>query len=160
MIHRDAPTVKGRTLWEKCREAENFNPEVIHSLDHPLVGQGGIVVLRGNLPSNGAVIKPSAATPELMKHTGRVVVLMTVAPPLILAGSAAFPLTCGLPKLFIHKHRFLATPLARGLRSGFTNPVLCWLAGTVTVIGWHLPVAFQLGMRRHSRFSTLLLNEE
>jgi putative membrane protein len=81
----------------------------------------------------------------MLKH----LLLMTVAAPLILAGATAFPLTCGLPKLFIHKHRFLATPLARRLRSGFTNPVLCWLAGTVAVIGWHLPVAFQLGMRSH-----------
>jgi L-arabonate dehydrase len=78
MIHRDAPTVNGRTLWENCREAENFNPEVIHSLDHPLVAQGGIAVLRGNLAPNGAVIKPSAATPGLMKHTGRAVVFESI----------------------------------------------------------------------------------
>ena len=78
MIHRDALTVNGRTLWENCREAENFNPEVIRPLDRPLTAQGGIAILRGNLAPNGAVIKPSAATPALMRHTGRAVVFETI----------------------------------------------------------------------------------
>ena len=78
MIHRDALTVNGLTLWENCREAENFNSEVIRPLDRPLVAHGGIAVLRGNLAPNGAVLKPSAATPELMRHTGRAVVFDTI----------------------------------------------------------------------------------
>src|SRR3984885_11732250 len=78
MIHRDALTVNGRTLWENCREAENFNSEVIRPLDRPLTAQGGIAILRGNLAPNGAVIKPSAATPALMRHTGRAVVFETI----------------------------------------------------------------------------------
>ena len=64
MIHRSAPTVNGRTLWENCSEAENFNPEVIRPLDRPLVAQGGIAVLRGpTLAPNGAVIKPPPPPP-------------------------------------------------------------------------------------------------
>jgi L-arabonate dehydrase len=54
--------------------AENFDPEVIRSFDNALTPEGGIAVLRGNLAPNGAVIKPSAATPALMQHRGRAVV--------------------------------------------------------------------------------------
>lgn len=77
-IYRDALTVNGHTLWENCCEAENFNFEVIRPFNHPLVAQGGIAVLRGNLAPNGAVLKPSAATPELMRHTGRAVVFESI----------------------------------------------------------------------------------
>jgi putative membrane protein len=105
----------------------------------------GLVLVWAAVGSPLATLDHHSLTIHMLKH----LLLMTVAAPLVLAGSPAFPLTCGLPKLFIHKHGFLATPLARRLRSVFTNPVLCWLAGTVAVIGWHLPVAFQLGMRSH-----------
>jgi dihydroxy-acid dehydratase len=73
-IHKHALTINGRTLWENCQDAENFNPEVIRSLGAPFSALGGIVVLRGNLAPNGAVLKPSAASRELMQHTGRAVV--------------------------------------------------------------------------------------
>ncbi len=74
LIHKDALTVNGRTLWENCREAENFDTDVILPVDRPLAAEGGIVVLRGNLVPLGAVLKPSAATPALMQHRGRAVV--------------------------------------------------------------------------------------
>jgi len=80
---------------------------------------------------------------HMMKH----LLLMTVAAPLILAGAPAFPLVCGLPKLFIRSRRPLASLPARWLERCLRAPVLCWLAGTVAVVGWHLPGAFQLGMR-------------
>jgi dihydroxy-acid dehydratase len=73
-LHRDALTVNGRTQWENVKEAVNYNPEVITPLDRPFKPQGGIAVLRGNLAPSGAVLKPSAATPALMQHTGRAVV--------------------------------------------------------------------------------------
>ena len=73
-IHKDARTVNGRTIWENSAEAPCHNTEVIRSLDNPLTENGGIAVLRGNLAPRGAVLKPSAATPELMQHTGRAVV--------------------------------------------------------------------------------------
>jgi L-arabonate dehydrase len=56
------------------REAPNYNDEVIRPLDKPLIEDGGICILRGNLAPRGAVLKPSAATPELLKHRGRAVV--------------------------------------------------------------------------------------
>jgi L-arabonate dehydrase len=78
LLERDAPTVNGRTLWENVAEAPNWNPEVIRPLDRPLVAEGGIAVLRGNLAPDGAVIKPSAASPHLMRHRGRAVVFESV----------------------------------------------------------------------------------
>jgi L-arabonate dehydrase len=73
-LHRDALTVNGKTLWENVKDAVNYNPKVITPLAQPFKPQGGIAVLRGNLAPDGAVLKPSAATPALMQHTGRAVV--------------------------------------------------------------------------------------
>jgi dihydroxy-acid dehydratase len=73
-IHMDALTVNGRTIWENVKDAVNYNPEVITPIAKPFKPLGGIAVLRGNLAPKGAVLKPSAATPKLMKHKGRAVV--------------------------------------------------------------------------------------
>ena len=71
----DALTVNGKSLWDNCAQAPIYGEdEVIRALDNPLRKDGGICVLRGNLAPSGAVLKPSAATPELMKHRGRAVV--------------------------------------------------------------------------------------
>lgn len=78
LLHKDVITVNGRTMWENMAEAENYNEKVIRSFDEPLVESGGIAVLRGNLAPNGCIIKPSAATPELMQHTGRAVVFESI----------------------------------------------------------------------------------
>jgi L-arabonate dehydrase len=72
--HPDALTVNGRSLWDNVREAPNYNDEVIRPLDKPLMNDGGIRVLRGNLAPRGAVLKPSAASPSLLRHRGRAVV--------------------------------------------------------------------------------------
>jgi dihydroxy-acid dehydratase len=73
-LNRDALTVNGRTLWDNCKDAVNYNPRVITPVATPFKPQGGIAVLRGNLAPDGAVLKPSAATPGLMRHRGRAVV--------------------------------------------------------------------------------------
>jgi dihydroxy-acid dehydratase/L-arabonate dehydrase len=72
--HPDALTVNGRSLWANCHDAPIYDDEVVRTLDKPLIADGGICVLRGNLAPRGAVLKPSAATPELMQHRGRAVV--------------------------------------------------------------------------------------
>ncbi|WP_250511389.1 IlvD/Edd family dehydratase [Caballeronia sp. GACF4] len=72
--HPNALTANGHTIWENCKEAPLYNDEVIRPLDKPLVEDGGLCVLRGNLAPNGAVLKPSAATASLLKHRGRAVV--------------------------------------------------------------------------------------
>jgi dihydroxy-acid dehydratase len=73
-LHLDAVTANGRTVRENIEGAQNHNPEVIKSVEAPFKAKAGIAVLRGNLAPRGAVIKPSAATPALMQHTGRAVV--------------------------------------------------------------------------------------
>ena len=78
LLHQQAITANGKTLLENNREAKCWNKEVITTLDKPFKLEAGIVVLRGNLCENGAVIKPSAATPELMKHRGRAVVFESI----------------------------------------------------------------------------------
>ena len=72
--HKDALTANGKTLWENVETAPLYDDEVIRPLASPLVADGSMCVLRGNLAPQGAVLKPSAATPELMSHRGQAVV--------------------------------------------------------------------------------------
>jgi L-arabonate dehydrase len=74
LIHRDALTVNGKTIGENIADAPCYNRDVIRPLADPLVPDGGIAVLRGNLCPDGAIIKPAAASPNLLRHTGRAVV--------------------------------------------------------------------------------------
>jgi L-arabonate dehydrase len=78
LLNRDALTVNGKSIWENCREAQNWNQEVIRPFERPMVASGGIAVLRGNLAAAGAVLKPSAASPHLMKHRGTAVVFENI----------------------------------------------------------------------------------
>ncbi len=73
-LHVDQVTVTGQTIGANIESAENFNTDVITPLAQPFKDKAGICVLRGNLAPRGAVIKPSAATPALLVHTGRAVV--------------------------------------------------------------------------------------
>ena len=70
----EALTANGQSLWKNCQASPQYNDEVIRPLDKPLVSDGGLCILRGNLSPRGAVLKPSAATPALMQHRGRAVV--------------------------------------------------------------------------------------
>lgn len=74
LLHTDAPTVTGKTLGENIENARNYNSEVIRLRADPLCAEGGIVILRGNLAPDGAVLKQTAASPHLLKHRGRAVV--------------------------------------------------------------------------------------
>ncbi len=78
VIHTDALTINGKSIGENCQNAVCYNNEVIASVNNPLKKQAGIVVLKGNLCENGAVIKPSAATDHLLQHTGRAVVFESI----------------------------------------------------------------------------------
>jgi dihydroxy-acid dehydratase len=69
----DCLTVSGETMGRRMDEAEVFDAEVIRSPDRALTPEGGLAVLRGNLCPDGAILKPSAASPHLMRHTGRAV---------------------------------------------------------------------------------------
>jgi len=74
MLHKNALTVNGHAIWDNVKDSVCYNGSVIHSFSAPFKDKGGICVLRGNLAPDGAVIKPSAASPHLMKHRGRAVV--------------------------------------------------------------------------------------
>jgi dihydroxy-acid dehydratase len=73
-LHNDALTVSGDTMWDQVKDVRNWNEDVIRPFEKALTESGGIAVVKGNLAPNGAVIKPSAATPELLTHRGRAVV--------------------------------------------------------------------------------------
>ncbi|MFT6766651.1 MAG: L-arabonate dehydrase, partial [Burkholderiaceae bacterium] len=73
-LHLDVITVTGHTVADNIASAENFDPRVIKTMEKPFKAEAGIAVLHGNLAPRGAVIKPSAASPHLLKHTGRAVV--------------------------------------------------------------------------------------
>src|SRR6187455_1933703 len=70
-LHKSAITVTGKNHEENIKGATN-------SYNNPLIAEAGCVVVKGNLAKNGAVMKPSAATPALMKHTGRPVVFESI----------------------------------------------------------------------------------
>ncbi len=74
MLHLDVMTATGTTFRARLQGVEVFDEAVIRPLTDPLVQDGGLAVLRGNLAPNGAILKPSAATPALMQHRGRAVV--------------------------------------------------------------------------------------
>ncbi len=74
MLHKDALTVSGETVWDEVRDVTNHNEDVILPTDQALTQSGGIVVVKGNLAPKGAVLKPSAASPHLLQHRGRAVV--------------------------------------------------------------------------------------
>ena len=77
-LYQAAITVTGKTVAENIAGAVCWNREVIRPIDAPLVESGGIAVLRGNLAPDGAVLKPSAATPALLKHRGPAVVFESI----------------------------------------------------------------------------------
>ena len=78
LINGTAQTVTGHSLYENVAQEEAFDRDVIRPLDNALTKQGGIAVLRGNIAPKGAVLKPSAASPHLMQHSGRAVVFDSI----------------------------------------------------------------------------------
>ena len=73
-LQLDCTTVTGRTVGENVAGSEIFNSDVIRTLDDPVFSSEGLAILRGNLAPRGAVIKPIAADPKLLKHAGRAIV--------------------------------------------------------------------------------------
>src|SRR5712664_4166170 len=78
LLHKDALTVNGKSIWENNKSAPCWNRDVIFPFKNPFKKNSGIAVLRGNLCPDGAIVKPSAATPKLMKHRGRAVVFESI----------------------------------------------------------------------------------
>ncbi len=78
LLDQNIITANGASFSDNYRDAKCYNDEVIRTRANPLNPAAGIAVLKGNLCENGAVIKPSAATPALMQHTGRAVVFSSM----------------------------------------------------------------------------------
>jgi dihydroxy-acid dehydratase len=74
LLDLDAPVVAGGALGDTIAAARVHNPEVIRTVDEPLDPEGGLAVLHGSLAPDGAIIKPTAASPGLLRHTGRALV--------------------------------------------------------------------------------------
>ena len=70
LLHRDIPTVSGKTVYEVIDEARMFNSEVIRSRSNPVHKEGGLAILRGSLAPDGAVLKIAAVTPKMYKFKG------------------------------------------------------------------------------------------
>ncbi len=105
----------------------------------------GVVSLWGAVASPLGTLDHQLLTAHMAQH----LILMTVAAPLILLGAPAIGLLHGLPQPFI---RGVLGPLQRNalaqrLGGMLTHPMLCWLASTTIVIGWHVPALFELGMQ-------------
>jgi dihydroxy-acid dehydratase len=77
-LNKECITVNGKTIFENYKNARCFNQDVIASLDKPFNTATALAVLQGNICENGAVIKPSAASPHLFKHTGKAVVFENI----------------------------------------------------------------------------------
>jgi L-arabonate dehydrase len=73
-LNKEAITVTGKSVAENISTAECWDREIVATVDNPVNPVSGIIVLKGNLCEAGAVVKPSAASPHLMKHTGKAVV--------------------------------------------------------------------------------------
>ena len=78
LLSKNALTVNGKTIEENNKNADCWNKDVIKDFESPLVKEGGIKILKGNIAPDGAILKPSAASPELMQHKGKAVVFESV----------------------------------------------------------------------------------
>jgi len=98
-----------------------------------------------------AIASPLAAFDDasLSVHMVQHLLLMTIAPPLLLLGAPALPLLHGLPQSIARSvvAPFLRWSPVKILGRSLTNPTICWLAGALALIGWHLPAVFELALR-------------
>ena len=98
-----------------------------------------------------AVGSPFAAFDEgwLTVHMIQHLLLMTVAPPLILLGAPVMPFLHGLPRPLVRVivGPVMRSPLIQKFGRALSHPLVCWLAATAALIGWHIPVVFNLALR-------------
>ena len=98
-----------------------------------------------------AIGSPLASLDEylLTVHMAQHLLLMTVAPPLLLLGAPSLPFLHGLPQSFTRTvlASILRAPLVQRFGRLITEPIFCWWAATVVLVGWHMPAAYALGLR-------------
>lgn len=130
--------------WLHLRKAL---PQII-TWGHMVAFISGVISIWVAVASPLAVLDHELLTVHMVQH----LLLMAVAPPLIFLGAPVPALLRGLPQDFV---RAIVSPLkrsgsVRGIANSLGHPVVCWFAGTATVIVWHLPSLFALGL--HSAF--------
>jgi putative membrane protein len=127
--------------WLRVR---SVHPDVA-SLRKIAAFAGGLVVLLIVTGSPLAALDHELLLVHMVQH----ILLMAVAPPLLLLGSPVLMLAYGLPKHFVQGvvNLFRNTTLVRLSGRVLFHPVTCWLVATITVVGWHTPAAFELGLR-------------
>jgi putative membrane protein len=103
----------------------------------------GLVAVWAAVASSLTTLDHHSLTIHMVKH----LLLMTVAAPLVLAGAPVVALQSGMSRRFLENTVLLSSLPAGSSEWCLTHPMFCWLVGTSAVIGWHLPVAFQLAMR-------------
>ena len=115
------------------------------TLTHLSAFAGGIISTFIAVASPLAVMDHELLSVHMVQH----LLLMAVASPLILLASPVPALLHGLPKRFVQGclGPFLRSPLLRHLATFISHPAFCWFAATLTVVGWHLPSLFALGLR-------------
>lgn len=74
LLNLDAPTIEGGRLAHRLQQVESFDDNVIRTFDNPIVREGGLAVLKGNIAPDGAILKTSAASASLLRHRARIVV--------------------------------------------------------------------------------------
>jgi cytochrome c oxidase assembly factor CtaG len=118
------------------------------TLAHLSAFAGGIISIFIAVGSPLAVMDHELLSVHMVQH----LLLMAVAPPFVLLGSPVPALLHGLPKRLVRGGLgpFLRSPLLRHLGRFISHPAFCWLAATLTVIGWHLPSLFALGLHSPS----------
>jgi putative membrane protein len=114
------------------------------TLGHLSAFAAGIISIFVAAASPLAVMDHELLSAHMLQH----LLLMAVAPPLILLGSPVPALLNGLPKHFVRGslRPLLRSSLLRHLGRFISHPALCWFAATLTVIGWHIPTLFALGL--------------
>lgn len=126
--------------WLHLRKAF---PQII-TLRHVTAFTGGIIFIWVAAASPLAALDDELLTVHMVQH----LLLMAVAAPLILLGGPSVTFLHGMPKRFVQAivGPFLRWAPVRQLGKIITHPVFCWIVATMTVIGWHIPAAFALGL--------------
>ena len=112
-------TVNGRSIGQNIEAAQLLDPEVIRPLSRPVSSAGALAALKGNLAPDGAVIKPSAASEKLMRHTGRALVFDSQ--PEMLAAMADEALDCDENTVLVLRN---AGPVGRARHAGMGQPAI------------------------------------
>jgi len=132
LLHTSCLTVTGKSVGENLREAASLDSEVIRTLSNPLLQEGAIAVLRGNLAPRGAIVKISAASPHLLRHEGRAIVFESYADMLaridnpdldVTADSVLVMKNCG-PKAAAGMPEWGAIPIPRKLQAAGVNDMV------------------------------------